>query len=276
MHYILHRLIAQRFSGAHSQSKARYYDLKMHERIERIFCWLAMQGFNAHPLLQQRPAQAFAAKADTTTNNLHMQYNFTFTPLKGLVLLAVAGLCSFPAQSHAIASGPVPVVAKSAFARITGKIVDENGDPLPGATILVKGTSNGVVTNAEGVFVIEAEMGNTLLVSYLGYVSQEVVVNSASLDIKLLTDATTLQDVVVIGYGEEKRADVTGAVAQVKSENFRQGLNTSPDVLIQGKVAGVRVVNSSGEPGAGMDVVIRGIGSVRSGSTPCSWWTVCR
>jgi len=197
-----------------------------------------------------------------------MQYNSTFTPLKGLVLLAVAGLCSLPAQSHAMASGPVPVVAKSAFARITGKIVDENGDPLPGATVLVKGTSNGVVTNAEGVFVIEAEMGSTLLVSYLGYISQEVVVGSANVDIKLQTDATTLQDVVVIGYGEERRADVTGAIAQVKSENFRQGVNTSPDLLIQGKVAGVRVVNSSGEPGAGMDVVIRGIGSVRSGSTP--------
>ena len=198
-----------------------------------------------------------------------MQYTSTFPSLRGIVLLAAAGFCSVTAQAEATTTHTGSVLTtRAVVARITGKVVDENGDPLPGATVMVKGTSEGVVTNAEGVFVIEADMGSTLVISYLGFTTQEVAVTSVTLDVKLAADASTLGELVVVGYGDQTKADVTGSVAQIKEENFRQGINTSPDNLIQGKVAGVRVVNSSGEPGAGMDVVIRGVGSIRSGSTP--------
>jgi TonB-dependent starch-binding outer membrane protein SusC len=198
-----------------------------------------------------------------------MQYTSTFPSLRGLVLLAAAGLCSVAARAEVIPTPTGSVLStRAVVARITGKVVDENGDPLPGATVMVKGTSDGVVTNAEGVFVIEADMGSTLVITYLGFATQEVAVTSANVDVKLIADASTLGELVVVGYGDQTKADVTGSIAQIKEENFRQGINTSADNLIQGKVAGVRVVNSSGEPGAGMDVVIRGVGSVRSGSTP--------
>jgi len=197
-----------------------------------------------------------------------MQNTFTFPPLKGLVLLAVAGLCSFATRANGFETRTVSAATETAVASVNGKVLDETGAPLPGATVVVKGSNNGTVTNSSGAFTIEAEMGSTLVVTFVGYASQEVAINSTTLEIKMAPDASTLEELVIVGYGDQKKSDVTGSVAQLTSENFRQGINTSADNLIQGKIAGVRVVNSSGEPGAGMDVVIRGIGSIRSGSTP--------
>jgi len=151
---------------------------------------------------------------------------------------------------------------------VKGKVLDENGDPLPGATVKESGTKNGVTTDAGGRFEIKIARGKTLEISFIGYKNKQVVVNSNMLNIQLESDASSLGEVLVVGYGKQTKKDVTGSVAQLDEKNFRQGVVVSADNLLQGKVAGVRVVGASGEPGGGVDVSIRGVGSIRSGSTP--------
>ena len=152
---------------------------------------------------------------------------------------------------------------------ISGTVKDEEGIPLPGATILVKGTTNGTVTDLEGKFSIDVNENAILQISYVGYILQEVPVAGKSVfDIQLKPDATQLDELVVIGYGTQKRSDVTGAIGSVKSENFNRGVITNPVDLLQGKVAGVNITSTSGEPGANQNVIIRGIGSLRSGTQP--------
>nr|WP_233268111.1 TonB-dependent receptor [Algibacter sp. L3A6] len=151
---------------------------------------------------------------------------------------------------------------------VKGIVLDESGVPLPGATIILKGTSTGASTDFDGVFSINAAMGQTLQVSFVGYESQYVDVTSTDLKINLKPLNAMLDEVLIVGYGQQTKKDLTGAVTQLSTGDFKKGVNVSPDNLIQGKVAGVRVVQSSGEPGAGVNVSIRGVGSIRSGSSP--------
>ena len=151
---------------------------------------------------------------------------------------------------------------------VKGKITDENGLPLPGATVIESGTTNAVATDINGEFTISVADGKTLEISFVGYKTKKVTVQGATLNVQMESDAAQLNEVVVVGYGNQTKKDVTGAVTQLEATNFRQGAIISADNLLQGKVAGVRVVASSGEPGAPVDVTIRGVGSIRSGSTP--------
>ena len=152
---------------------------------------------------------------------------------------------------------------------ISGTVTDETGAPLPGATVLVKGTTNGTITNLDGKFVIDADADAILTISYVGFYSEEVSVNGqSSLAIQLSSDVSQLNEIVVVGYGTQKKSDVTGAVASINNENFNEGVLTNPGELIQGKLAGVSITATSGEPGASQDVIIRGIGSLRSGTQP--------
>nr|WP_315223795.1 SusC/RagA family TonB-linked outer membrane protein [uncultured Flavobacterium sp.] len=162
------------------------------------------------------------------------------------------------------------VISKKAIDKITvkGKIVDENKVPIPGVTILESNTKNSAVTNFDGEFEITVGDGKTIEISYLGYKTKIVTVQSSFMTIQLEPNTSELSEVLVVGYGKQSKKDVTGAVTQLEAANFKQGVNISVDNLIQGKVAGVRVVNTSGEPGAGVNVTIRGVGSIRSGSTP--------
>ncbi len=152
---------------------------------------------------------------------------------------------------------------------ITGTVTDENGAPLPGATVLIKGTTIGTVTDLDGKFSIEAGENSALQISYVGYLMQEISLSGLSIvNVQLEPDATQLEELVVIGYGTQKRSDVTGAIGSVKNENFNRGVITNPVDLLQGKVAGVNITSTSGEPGANQNVIIRGIGSLRSGTQP--------
>lgn len=165
-----------------------------------------------------------------------------------------------------------PVGAESgAFIRavVTGTVQDETGAPLPGAAILVKGTTTGTITDVDGKFSIDVSDNAVLVVSYLGYTAKEVPVQGQSiLSIQLEPDSSELNEIVVVGYGTQKRSDVTGAIGSLKSENFNKGVITNPVDLLQGKVAGVNITSTSGEPGANQNVIIRGIGSLRSGTQP--------
>ncbi|WP_029272546.1 TonB-dependent receptor [Flavobacterium sp. KJJ] len=152
--------------------------------------------------------------------------------------------------------------------KIKGKVVDENKVPIPGATIMETSSSNSTVTNFDGEFEITVGDGKTIEISYLGYKSKTVAAQSGFMTIQLEPNTSELNEVLVVGYGKQSKKDVTGAVTQLEAANFKQGPVISPDNLLQGKVAGVRVVSTSGEPGAGVNVTIRGVGSIRSGSTP--------
>ncbi|WP_277482002.1 SusC/RagA family TonB-linked outer membrane protein [Catalinimonas alkaloidigena] len=148
---------------------------------------------------------------------------------------------------------------------ITGKITDSEGDALPGVTVLEKGTTNGTVTNVEGDYRINlrGEGSNVLVFSSIGYLSQEVEVgNRNTIDVSLEVDTKQLEEVVVVGYGTQKRANVTGAIGSISSENLNNVTTANSAGLIQGKVAGVRVENGGGAPGAGVNIVIRGSGTL--------------
>lgn len=151
---------------------------------------------------------------------------------------------------------------------VKGKVLDENNLPLIGATVKESGSKNAVVTNTEGAFEIRITTGKMLEVSFIGYKNKVLPIDGNLMTIKLEPDASSLGEVLVVGYGKQTKKDVTGAVTQLDEKSFRQGVVVSADNLLQGKIAGVRVVSSSGEPGGGVDVTIRGVGSIRSGSTP--------
>ncbi|HEY0653269.1 MAG TPA: TonB-dependent receptor [Chryseosolibacter sp.] len=153
---------------------------------------------------------------------------------------------------------------------VTGKVTDDMNNALPGVSILEKGTTNGTVTDADGNYSIAvASRESVLLFSFVGTKTQQIVVgDQSSVSVQLVSDVSTLGEVVVIGYGTQEKKDITGAVASVKSEDFNRGIMNSPEQLIQGKVAGVNVTSASGEPGSPLAISIRGVGGVRTGSTP--------
>lgn len=151
---------------------------------------------------------------------------------------------------------------------VRGTVVDDENLPLPGVNIIESGTSNGVVTDVKGNFSIQLSgVSEILTFSFIGYDDMEVMATE-NMSIQMHSSFSDLNEVVVVGYGSVKKSDVTGALSKVSEASFSDGINTSPENLIQGKVSGVRIINSSGEPGAGVDVMIRGAGSIRSGSTP--------
>ncbi|WP_066218854.1 SusC/RagA family TonB-linked outer membrane protein [Formosa haliotis] len=150
---------------------------------------------------------------------------------------------------------------------ISGKVLDENGIPLPGVAILIKGTNNGTVTDFDGLYTLNANSGNVLVYSYLGYKTKEVTFNTQTvLNVSLEPDAQGLDEVVVVGYGTQKKKEVTGAVAVVTSETITRAPVADLGESIQGQVAGVNVQSSSGRPGEAANIQIRGLGSVSSGA----------
>lgn len=166
---------------------------------------------------------------------------------------------------------PAPVVPEETktFEIVSGTVKDETGAPLPGAAILVKGTTNGTITDLEGRFSIDVPSDAILVISYLGYNPKEIsVAGQSTFSVQMEPDARQLDELVVVGYGTQKRSDVTGAIGSVKNESFNRGVISNPVDLLQGKVAGVNITSTSGEPGANQNVIIRGIGSLRSGTQP--------
>lgn len=164
---------------------------------------------------------------------------------------------------------PLSAVQVANDAEITGVITDEKGEALIGVTIKIKGTTSGTVTDTDGNFTINAKEGDVLIISYVGYTSKEIIIsNQTNINIQLELDATQLEDIVVVAYGTQKKSDVTGAIGSANEEDFNKGVVVNAGQLLQGKVAGVNVSNVSGEPGAAQNVIIRGIGSLRSGTTP--------
>lgn len=153
--------------------------------------------------------------------------------------------------------------------QVSGIVVDETEVSLPGVTVAVKGTVTGQVTDVDGRFTIGAKIGDVIEFRYLGMEDKDITLeNLNNLKVVLKSNAKQLNEVVVIGYGSQKKSDVTGAIASLKREDFNQGVLTNPGQLLQGKMAGVNVTSTSGEPGAAQNIIIRGAGSLRSGTDP--------
>ncbi|WP_245547690.1 SusC/RagA family TonB-linked outer membrane protein [Galbibacter orientalis] len=151
---------------------------------------------------------------------------------------------------------------------ITG-IVTGDGGPLPGVSIIVKGTTIGTVTDFDGNFEINTDSDNVLIFSYIGFNEQEVSLNGRThLNVELKNDTETLDEVVVIGYGKQKKRELTGAVGQVKSERLEKIPTSDVGNALQGQIAGVNVTSSSGQPGSDAVILIRGINSVFGSNSP--------
>ena len=153
---------------------------------------------------------------------------------------------------------------------ISGQVRDENGQPLPGASVLEKGTTNGTITDVEGRYTLTVSDDNAVLVfSFVGYISEEIAVEGRSvIDLGMVLDISSLQEVVVIGYGTVKKSDLTGSVASVSAEEIKALPVQSLDQALQGRVAGVQVTNTSPEPGGGVSIRIRGGNSLTGSNEP--------
>lgn len=153
---------------------------------------------------------------------------------------------------------------------VKGRVLSAEGEPLIGASVVIKGTNTGTVTDFDGNYTISVPDANTavLIFSYIGYQTQEIAVNGQSLIDATLSEGSVLDEVVVVGYASRKKTEVTGAISSLNADNFNVGIISSPEQLLQAKIPGVRITSSSGEPGAAVNVSIRGAGSLRSGNSP--------
>lgn len=151
---------------------------------------------------------------------------------------------------------------------ITGTVVDINGEPIIGANIHVKGSITGTITDVDGHFSIEAEPKSVIEISYIGYLVQEVMVTTSTKTLRIILkeDTKTLDEVVVIGYGVQKKADLTGSVANISTEKLNTQSNANIGQALQGKIAGVDIVSQGGSPGAGARIMVRGIGTLNNAS----------
>ncbi len=152
---------------------------------------------------------------------------------------------------------------------ITGVVTDESGNTMPGVSIVEKGTTNGTTTDVEGYYRLTVPEGSTLTVSFVGYLTQEVKVgNQTVIDFSLDVDTKQLEEVVVIGYGTSKKSDLTGSVATVDNEVLQNIPNSRVDQIMQGRAAGVQITSTSGAPGAGTVIRVRGGNSIEGTNEP--------
>lgn len=153
--------------------------------------------------------------------------------------------------------------------KISGTIVDAEGNPVIGASIMEKGTSNGTISDLDGHFTLDVTSNAILQITYIGYASQEIKVgNKKQLNITLEEDTETLEEVVVVGYGTVKKSNVVGSIAKVSSEALEDRPVARVEQALQGQMAGVSVRNTSGAPGSDITINVRGTASINGESTP--------
>lgn len=169
-----------------------------------------------------------------------------------------------------VANNPTDKVEKRAVQKLSGTISDEKGAGLPGVSIVKKGTSIGVITDIDGKYAIDANSGDVLIFSFVGYTTQEIAItNQTTLDLRLEPDAKSLGEIVVTGYGTQKKRDFVGAATSLKAAAIQEMPSvTSVESAMQGRMTGVQVQQSSGQPGAGVSIRIRGVTSMAGGNEP--------
>jgi TonB-linked SusC/RagA family outer membrane protein len=189
-----------------------------------------------------------------------MNTNDVYRVWGGIFLMALFSIVNLPKTEAQTGSS----------SKITGVVVSSGEEmPLIGVSVAVKGTGKGTVTDTDGKFSIEAATGETLVFSYIGFLTREVKIeNAAFLNVVLSEDARLLDELVVVGYGQMKRSDLTGSVASLTSKDVERTVATTIDQVLSGKIAGVQVVQNSGQPGGGLSVRIRGTNTLTGTSEP--------
>ena len=229
------------------------------------------------------------ARLETNLNLLLKKYGMRFKKLRSGAYLILPpknerATISVPvaATTATAGTGPVsldglmslstiqPIEMIRADVRITGRVTSETGEALPGVSVVVKSTSRGTTTDAQGRYQLSIpNEATTLVYSFVGYVSQEQLVQNRSvIDIQLVPDTKSLNEVVVVGYGQVKKSDLTGAVATVPVEEIRKVAVTSLDQALQGRAAGVQITQNSGAPGGSTSIRIRGGNSIQGDNEP--------
>lgn len=174
---------------------------------------------------------------------------------------------SYTVSGNKIIIYPVKNTNSTKENKISGKVTDNNGDPVIGATVMEKGTTNGTITDFNGNFTINVADGAQLEVSYVGFKTQELkAVYGSNMAVTLKEDTEILDEVVVVGYGTQKKADLTGAVANISTDKLNTQSNVNIGQALQGKIAGVDIVSQGGAPGSGSRIMIRGIGTLNNAS----------
>jgi TonB-linked SusC/RagA family outer membrane protein len=208
-----------------------------------------------------------------TSKNLNENLTQILAPLGltyKLVDKALYVIQSIPVQKKAVATKVLEnrMSSSSTDRTINGTVTDEKGEPAIGVSLLLKGTATGTSTDANGnFFMIVPEAGGTLVISYIGYLTQEFVIGTSNkVNIKILPDSKVLNEVVVIGYGVQKKSDLTGSLSLISGKEIANLPMSSIDQALQGRTSGVNVTQNTGAPGEGVSVRIRGIGSINDNS----------
>ncbi len=189
-------------------------------------------------------------------------------PIYYLIVMLVLSVMPLPGNAALSPANGTDFI-NTAPMKVTGKVVDETGTPMVGVSVVVPGTTLGTVTDVNGNYTIDLPEGqNHLSFSFIGYITQLVSVNSPIHNISMQPDLKSLDEVVVIGYGTQTKKDLTGSITSVGSKDFNEGLVSSPEQLINGKVAGVQIVSNSGSPTAGSTIRIRGGASLNASNDP--------
>lgn len=180
---------------------------------------------------------------------------------------AVLGVCHPAFSSSDVAATSIEVIQQNQ--EIRGRLLDKKtGEPIIGANVSVKGTTNGAITDIDGYYTLNASVGSTLVISFIGYQTLEVKASADLQVIEMSEDAETLDEVVVVGYGTQRKSSITGSVTSIKSDKLKSVTTPSVADMLQGKVAGVQVSPVSGQPGAGVSIRVRGIGSISGNKEP--------
>ncbi|WP_026957149.1 SusC/RagA family TonB-linked outer membrane protein [Algoriphagus vanfongensis] len=247
--------------------------------IDQVYVELKKTRSTVVPILQEIERQTnfrFVYSKEEITASLPIDAPQKGTVYEILLEIAQATSLNFKQINENIivkkverSSNPPIEIALVQAVEIRGTVTDQQGLPLPGVTIIIEGTSSGTVTNEMGNYEISAEEGQVLVFSFVGFHSQKhTVSNQSILDITLEEDAKSLDEVVVIGYGAVKRSDLTGSVAQVKSEELNSFPTTNVMQALNGRAAGVQVIQNNGSPGAPVSIRIRGTNSIQGGNDP--------
>ena len=185
----------------------------------------------------------------------------------------LAGLCSlalfsFSPSTYAVEGDSFSSIVQQSKKKITGTVSDEQG-PVIGATVRIKGSSTGTITDIDGHYSLVVPEGSTLEISYVGYVTREVKVNGQStVNVTLKEDHQSLNEVVVVGYGSMKKSDISGASSTLKDDAIKNSVISSVDQALQGRVAGITAMQTSGAPGSSTSVRIRGTATLNSNAEP--------
>ncbi|MDO7848536.1 SusC/RagA family TonB-linked outer membrane protein [Hymenobacter sp. M29] len=229
--------------------------------LEELKATHGIQFFYSDQLVEGKSLPA--ARPTFSTWQEELQYVLTQSQLRYEKVAdntyVISPVPAAPAQPQAVSG---PVVTAAAPIPVSGRVTQANGEGLPGVTVVVKGSTTGTSTDINGNFTLTAPEGSTLVFSFVGFTTQEVAATAAPLAVVLRGDTQALNEVVVVGYGTQRREDVTGAIASVTEQEIKTQPVTGLDQAMQGRAAGVQVSQNSGAPGGGVSIRVRGVGTV--------------